>query len=179
MFAGNSDVNAQQDSPASAAGAITVASENPTNDDFSSFSNYGADVALIAPGENIQSAWFTSDTASAYLSGTSMASPHVAGAAALYFQKNPSAAPSDLRLGLQCSGTAGLVSGVPDYQETPNLLLYVPPDGMPAVGSCATGGAGMNFSGIHSPPPSGSSMPTLSLFCVLLVSVLVPLRLYL
>lgn len=90
VAAGNSNANACNSSPARAANAITVGSTT-TSDARSSFSNFGTCLDLFAPGSAILSSWFTSNTATATLSGTSMASPHVAGVAALYKQANPSA----------------------------------------------------------------------------------------
>ena len=77
---------------------MTVGSTTST-DARSSFSNFGTCVDIFAPGSSITSAWNTSDTATNTISGTSMASPHVAGALALYLQTNPTALRGDGRLG--------------------------------------------------------------------------------
>jgi len=90
VAAGNENQNACNTSPASAASAITVGATTNT-DARASFSNYGSCVDVFAPGNNITSAWYSSTTATNTISGTSMASPHVAGVAALYLQGNPSA----------------------------------------------------------------------------------------
>ncbi|WP_418514549.1 S8 family peptidase [Deinococcus sp. RM] len=82
VAAGNENQNACNVSPARAASAITVGSTTNT-DARSSFSNYGSCVDLFAPGSNITSTWIGSTTATNTISGTSMATPHVAGAAAL------------------------------------------------------------------------------------------------
>ena len=87
VAAGNENQNACNVSPARAANAITVGSTTNT-DARSSFSNYGTCVDVFAPGSNITSAWYTSTSATNTISGTSMASPHVAGIAALYLQGN-------------------------------------------------------------------------------------------
>jgi len=94
VAAGNSNADACTFSPASEPSAITVGSVNPTNDTRSSFSNFGTCVDLFGPGENILSAWFSSTTATAVLSGTSMATPHVTGVAALYLQTHTAASPA-------------------------------------------------------------------------------------
>ncbi|HEX5833184.1 MAG TPA: S8 family peptidase, partial [Pyrinomonadaceae bacterium] len=83
VAAGNSNTNACNSSPARAANAITVGSTTST-DARSSFSNFGSCLDLFAPGSGILSAWIGSTTATRTISGTSMASPHVAGVAALY-----------------------------------------------------------------------------------------------
>jgi subtilisin family serine protease len=80
--AGNEDVDAANTSPASAASAITVGAIDATTDKRASFSNFGSVVDIFAPGVDVQSVGIISDTAVRTLSGTSMASPHVAGLAA-------------------------------------------------------------------------------------------------
>lgn len=85
VAAGNSNTNACNQSPARAPAAITVAASD-SSDTRASFSNFGSCVDLFAPGVGTTSAWYTSDTATNTISGTSMASPHVAGAAALVIQ---------------------------------------------------------------------------------------------
>jgi subtilisin family serine protease len=121
VAAGNSNANACNSSPARAANAITVGSTT-TTDARSSFSNFGTCLDLFAPGSGILSAWWTSNTATATLSGTSMASPHVAGAAALYKQANPSASSTTIRNALVNNATTGVLSNV--GTGSPNRLLY-------------------------------------------------------
>ena len=121
VAAGNSNANACNSSPARAANAITVGSTT-TTDARSSFSNFGTCLDIFAPGSGILSAWFTSNTATATLSGTSMASPHVAGAAALYKQANPSASSTTIRNALVNNATTNVISNV--GTGSPNRLLY-------------------------------------------------------
>jgi subtilisin family serine protease len=121
VAAGNSNANACNSSPARAANAITVGSTTST-DARSSFSNFGTCVDLFAPGSSILSAWFSSNTATATLSGTSMASPHVAGVAALYRQANPSASSTTVRNAIVNNATTNVITNV--GTGSPNRLLY-------------------------------------------------------
>lgn len=121
VAAGNSNTDACTQSPARAANAITTGSTT-TSDARSSFSNFGTCVDIFAPGSGILSAWFSSTTATATLSGTSMASPHVAGAAALYKQANPSASSTTIRNALVNNATSGVLTGI--GSGSPNRLLY-------------------------------------------------------
>jgi len=121
VAAGNSNANACNSSPARAANAITVGSTT-TTDARSSFSNFGTCVDIFAPGSGILSSWFSSNTATATLSGTSMASPHVAGAAALYKQANPSASSTTIRNALVNNATTNVITNV--GTGSPNRLLY-------------------------------------------------------
>jgi subtilisin family serine protease len=121
VAAGNSNANACNSSPARAANAITVGSTTST-DARSSFSNFGTCLDLFAPGSGILSAWATSNTATATLSGTSMASPHVAGVAALYKQANPSASAATVRNAIVNNATTNVVTNA--GTGSPNRLLY-------------------------------------------------------
>jgi subtilisin family serine protease len=121
VAAGNSNANACNSSPARAANAITVGSTT-TTDARSSFSNFGTCLDLFAPGSGILSAWFTSNTATATLSGTSMASPHVAGVAALYRQFNPGASAATVRNAIVNGATTNVVTN--PGTGSPNRLLY-------------------------------------------------------
>jgi subtilisin family serine protease len=121
VAAGNSNVDACGTSPARAANAITVGSTT-TSDSRSSFSNFGTCLDLFAPGSGILSAWFSSNTATATLSGTSMASPHVAGVAALYKQANPSASAATVRNAIVNGATTNVVTSA--GSGSPNRLLY-------------------------------------------------------
>ena len=91
--------NACNYSPARVAEAMTI-SATTTSDARASYANYGSCVDWFAPGSGITSAWNTSDSATRSASGTSMASPHTAGVAALYLQSSPSASPSAVRTAL-------------------------------------------------------------------------------
>jgi serine protease len=88
VAAGNENANACFFQPANSQYALTVGSTD-MNDVRSSFSNFGSCVQVFAPGSDITSAWWTSDTATNTISGTSMATPHVAGIAALYWDADP------------------------------------------------------------------------------------------
>jgi len=135
VAAGNNGSNASNYSPARVAEAITVGATD-SSDRCASFSNYGSVLDILAPGVSITSAWRTSDTATNTISGTSMAAPHVCGAAALYLEANPTATPAQVASGLVATGTAGVISSVPS--GTVNLLLYsligaAPPPEIPAA----------------------------------------------
>lgn len=121
VAAGNSNDNACNYSPARVSNAVTVGSTT-SSDARSSFSNYGSCVKIFAPGSSIRSSWYTSNTATNTISGTSMASPHVAGAAALYLGRYPSASTSSVRSWLYNNATLNRLSGI--GTGSPNRLLY-------------------------------------------------------
>lgn len=121
VAAGNSSTDACSSSPARASSAITVAASN-RYDELSYFSNYGSCVDVIAPGEDITSSWIGGSSATNTISGTSMASPHVAGAAAVYLGNHPGASPSQVTSAIESAATYGVVSYT---SGTPNLLLDV------------------------------------------------------
>jgi subtilisin family serine protease len=113
--------NACNYSPARVPEAITVGATDST-DRRASFSNYGRCLDLFAPGVDITSAWKDDDTATSTISGTSMAAPHTAGAAALYLSSHPTATPAQVRDALVTGATSGKV--VNPMWGSPNKLLY-------------------------------------------------------
>lgn len=117
--AGNSSADACGVSPASAGGVIAVGASTST-DNWASFSNYGSCVDVVAPGAGILSSWIGSSGATAVLSGTSMAAPHVAGMAARFLQASPGIGPSGMLETLQ--GQENL-SGVSDAPSGTTSLL--------------------------------------------------------
>jgi subtilisin family serine protease len=121
IAAGNSNHNASSFSPARVIEAITVGAT--TRSDFrSSFSNFGSVVDIFAPGSSIPSAYSTSDTATATLSGTSMAAPHVAGVVARYLQNNRTATPAAVRNAIVNAATLNRLRNIPS--GTANRLLF-------------------------------------------------------
>jgi subtilisin family serine protease len=121
VSAGNSNADACTQSPARAPNAITVASTTMA-DARSSFSNFGTCVDIFAPGSSITSAWATSDTATNTISGTSMASPHVAGVAALYLEGDPTASAATVTTAIINSATPNKVTNA--GSGSPNRLLF-------------------------------------------------------
>jgi subtilisin family serine protease len=121
VAAGNESQNACNVSPASAANATTVAASDRT-DTRASFSNYGSCVNIYAPGVSITSTWHTSNTATNTISGTSMASPHVAGAAALYKARYGDASYSTIRSWMVNNASANVIRS--NVTGTPNRLLF-------------------------------------------------------
>jgi len=119
VAAGNSNANACNSSPSSASAAYTTAAST-SSDAKASYSNYGSCVDGYAPGSSIKSDWINSGTNT--ISGTSMASPHVAGVAALYKGTFGDAASSTIVSWINNNATAGKITG--NISGTPNRLLY-------------------------------------------------------
>lgn len=137
VAAGNSNVDACGSSPARAASAITVGATT-SGDARASYSNFGSCLDLFAPGSSITSAWIGGTSATRTIDGTSMASPHVAGAAALIAGANPSWTVKQVTDSLIASASAGIVTSA--GTGSPNRLLY--------TGSVAA------------PPPAAYAAPT-------------------
>jgi len=121
IAAGNSNANACTGSPSRVAEAVVVGATTDT-DARASFSNYGNCVAVFAPGQSITSAWIGSNSAINTISGTSMASPHVAGVLALYTSSVGTVTAAQGRAFISDTATPGKVT-VPGT-GSPNLLLY-------------------------------------------------------
>lgn len=154
VAAGNSAADACGYSPASLPAAITVGASGGT-DLQASFSNFGSCLDLYAPGLSVISAWNTDDYATGSASGTSMASPHVAGAAALYLQANPGASPSQVTQAILSNGTGGILGSL--GSGSPNLLLRVNGSG---------GGSVSPPPPPPPPPPPGSNAAPTASFTV-------------
>ena len=124
VAAGNSSADACAYSPASEPSALTVGATT-SSDARASYSNWGSCLDLFAPGSSITSAWYTSSTASNTLSGTSMASPHVAGVAALVLEGQPTATPAAVGSALAAIASQNKVTSA--GTGSPNLLAYSAP----------------------------------------------------
>ncbi|GHH36713.1 S8 family peptidase [Streptomyces candidus] len=122
VAAGNDADDAKNHSPARVPEALTVASSTNT-DAQSGFSNFGSLVDLYAPGSDITAPWIGSDEATKTISGTSMATPHVAGAAAVHLAGHQDATPAQVAEALTGGATAGKISN--PSTGTPNKLLKV------------------------------------------------------
>ena len=119
VAAGNENQNACNVSPASASAVLTVAAST-SSDARASYSNYGSCVDIYAPGSSITSTWLSNGTST--ISGTSMASPHAAGVAALYKATYGDASQATINAWIVNNSTASVITGNPT--GTPNRLLY-------------------------------------------------------
>nr|WP_253763620.1 S8 family peptidase [Hamadaea flava] len=122
IAAGNNGLNACNYSPARVGTAITVGATSST-DAKASWSNYGSCLDIFAPGVSITSSWYSSTTATNTISGTSMATPHVAGAAALILADNTAYTPAQVAAALIANATTGVVTSA--GTNSPNRLLFV------------------------------------------------------
>ena len=121
VAAGNATSNACSFSPASTPKAITLGAST-INDNGAGFSNFGSCLDLWAPGDGITSAWWTSNSATNTIGGTSMASPHAAGVAALYLGENPGASTNQVARKLKRKSSKNKLSNI--GTGSPNKLLY-------------------------------------------------------
>lgn len=147
LAAGNGYGNACDGSPASTPDPAITVGATASNDTEASFSDRGSCVDIWAPGVGITSAWSTADNATNTISGTSMATPHIVGVAALYREANPSWTPADVLAGMKADATPDKVIpnnpfGLkPPFQPGQNKLVYtgninaVPPPPAPAAPS--------------------------------------------
>jgi subtilisin family serine protease len=124
VAAGNSGANAPSYSPARVTEAITVGATT-SSDARASYSNYGSVLDIFAPGSSITAGWYTIDTATNTISGTSMATPHVAGAAAVYLASHTSATPAAVASALTGGATTNVVTS--PGTGSPNRLLKLVP----------------------------------------------------
>ncbi|WP_405812000.1 S8 family peptidase [Streptomyces sp. NBC_01520] len=122
VAAGNESSDAGEGSPSRVPDAITVASSTE-DDEQSSFSNYGSVVDIYAPGSDITSTWNDSDDGTNTISGTSMATPHVVGAAAVYLGGHPDATPNEVATALTDGATPDAISNA--TEGTANKLLKI------------------------------------------------------
>jgi hypothetical protein len=146
VAAGNDNGNACAKSPSGAAKAYTVGAST-IDDERASFSNWGGCVDIFAPGAAIESAWITDDSATRVLNGTSMASPHVAGVAALVRDQFPGYDVDQVKAAVTARATPGRVD---DPRGSPNLLLH----SLDEIGNYRLSAAlvGSGFGGVVSSP---------------------------
>jgi subtilisin family serine protease len=141
LAAGNDDEDACGSSPARTKEAITVGATS-IDDNRAGFSNFGSCVDIFAPGDGITAAWIGGTSTTKTISGTSMASPHVAGAAALFLAGNAEATPAQVQDGLVGCASSDVVQD--PGTDSPNKLL---------LATCGGGDP-------EPPAPTGSPEPT-------------------
>ena len=149
----NENKDACGHSPARTENTITVGATT-SSDSRSSFSNFGRCVNIFAPGSRIVSASFASDSGTAVMDGTSMASPHVAGVAALYLEANPRATPAEVSRAILGNATVGLVSDT--GAGSPNLLLFSQLDGGAPCTGCTHYSGALSYAGQAAFEPDGT-----------------------
>lgn len=137
VAAGNDNADACNTSPARVPGAITVAA-TAANDARASYSNFGSCLDVFAPGDDVTSAYYTSDTATQPYNGTSQAAPLVAGAVAKFLEGYQTSGPQQVAYFVTGNATAGVVTNA--GAGSPNRLLYSPhaPRGEERDASCPT-----------------------------------------
>jgi subtilisin family serine protease len=124
IAAGNENQNACNDSPARVPAAVTVGAVDQ-DDQRADFSNFGKCVDIFGPGVDITSDFANANNATQVLSGTSMSTPHVTGAAALVLSQNRNLSPAQVRNQLVGNATNGIIA---DTQGSPNRMLFVGSD---------------------------------------------------
>jgi subtilisin family serine protease len=122
VAAGNDGADACEYSPAGASAVLAVGATDRT-DTIASFSNYGKCVGIFGPGVNIKSLWKGREGATNTISGTSMATPHVAGVAALYMSAKDYNSPQEVYDALKAAATKGVIKELPD-SDSPNSLVF-------------------------------------------------------
>ena len=153
VAAGNANVDACTTSPASNKVSALTVGATTRSDARASYSNFGACLDLFAPGSEIKSAWFTSTSATNILSGTSMASPHVAGLAARYLSAVPAASPATVMSAITSVATNNVV--IAPGTLSPNKLAYASPTAVPS-----NSGSGTTVPGSSTLPPGSGTEAT-------------------
>jgi len=147
VAAGNENDDACGYSPAHVPAAITVGATD-SRDSRASYSNYGRCVDLYAPGSSVTSLGHRSDSQTATLSGTSMACPHVSGAAAILLEKSPSMSATNVKSSIVGSAEVGVISGLRSSSDPNKLLTLVGDSSGPRPTPAPT------------PPPSSGTCPS-------------------